>query len=235
MTTASMSPPPLRQMPTQETPNERVPQSKPRSARATYWERLREPDALVARDLAMIRSLRRTTPVLDVGCGNGGFVQACARHGVAAVGVEAFDASASVAARSGISVVQGAGEHLPVPTAAFDVIRLKEVLEHVQQPLALASEMRRALRGGGSFIAYVPTQWSQLYPFPANFYDDYTHVRAFSKVGFQRLLEDAGFDGIVIDGYTPPLRPWQRPVSIVASRVFPFLWRATARNGEAHA
>ena len=81
----------------------------------------------------------------------------------------------------------------------------------------------------------MPTQWSQLYPFPANFYDDYTHVRAFSKVGLQRLLEDAGFQDINIDGYTPPLRSWQRPVSIVASRVFPFLWRATARNGVPHA
>lgn len=232
MTTVSVAPPPLRQASTQ---TERARMSTPTSTVTTYWERLREPDALVARDLAMIRSIPRTTPVLDVGCGNGGFVVACARHGIDAVGVEAFDASASVAARTGISVIQGVGEHLPVPTGAFDVIRLKEVLEHVQQPLALASEMQRALRAGGSFIAYVPTQWSQLYPFPANFYDDYTHIRAFSKVGLQRLLEDAGFDDIVIDGYTPPLRSWQRPVSILASRMFPFLWRATARNGDPHA
>ncbi len=232
MTTVSIAPPPLRKAPL---PTERGAEAPQPSTRATYWERLREPDALVARDLEMIRSLKRMAPVLDVGCGNGGFVRACVRQGIDAVGVEAFDASAGVAARTGIRVIQGAGEHLPVPTGAFDVIRLKEVLEHVQQPLALASEMRRALRVGGSFISYVPTQWSQLYPFPANFYDDYTHVRAFSKVGLQRLLEDAGFDDIVIDGYTPPLRSWQRPVSIVASRVFPFLWRGTARNGVQHA
>ena len=129
-------------------------------------------------------------------------------------------------------MVQGAGERLPLATAAFDVVRLKEVLEHVQAPLPMAAEMRRVLRPGGTFLCYVPTQWSQLYPFPANFYDDYTHVRAFSRVGLGRLLEDAGFTDIEIDGYTPPLRDWQRPIGAIASRVFPFLWRATARNGK---
>lgn len=193
-----------------------------------YWQRLREPDALVARDIALIRSVRPSTPVLDVGCGNGGFVAACLFHGIDAIGAEAFDASASVCAMNGIGVLQAAGEYLPVATAAFEVVRLKEVLEHVQRPLDLAREMRRALRPGGTFLAYVPTQWSQLYPFPANFYDDYTHVRAFSRVGLQRLLDDAGFDRIAIEGYTPALRPWQRPLGAIASRVFPFLWRAVA-------
>lgn len=200
----------------------------PAGADRRYWQRLREPDALVARDIALIRSLDRRGPILDVGCGNGSFVNACLLHGVDAIGVEAFAGSATVCRANGIGVLQAAGEHLPVRTASFDVVRLKEVLEHVQRPLDLAREMRRALTPGGTFLSYVPTQWSQLYPFPANFYDDYTHVRAFSRVGLHRLLEDAGFDRIEIEGYTPALRPWQRPVGAVASRVCPFLWRATA-------
>ena len=193
-----------------------------------YWERLREPDVLVRRDLALIQRVPRSRPVLDVGCGNGNFVRVCRRQGIDAVGVEAFAASARVAARAGTSVLHAAGEDLPVGGGTMDVVRLKEVLEHVQAPLALAAEMRRVLRPGGVFLAYVPTQWSQLYPFPANFYDDYTHVRAFSRVGMQRLLEDAGFARVSIDGYTPALRGWQRPVAAALSRGFPFLWRAVA-------
>jgi len=194
---------------------------------ARYWARLREPDALVRRDLALIRALRPATPVLDVGCGNGGFLGAAARNGIASLGIEAFEESARLAAGSG-AVLRASGDHLPLADGAFDVVRLKEVLEHVQQPLAMAREMLRALAPGGTFLCYVPTQWSQLYPFPANFYDDYTHVRAFSRVGLARLLEDAGFERVQIAGYTPPLRSWQRPVGAIASRVFPFLWRATA-------
>ena len=205
-----------------------VPQSEAAASGARYWQRLREPDMLVARDIALIRRVPRRRPVLDVGCGNGGFVCACRRQGIDAVGVEAFAASAAVAARTGASVLHAAGEELPVRCGAVDVVRLKEVLEHVQAPLVLAAEIRRVLRPGGVFLAYVPTQWSQLYPFPANFYDDYTHVRAFSRVGMRRLLEDAGFARASIEGYTPALRGWQRPVAAALSRGFPFLWRAVA-------
>jgi SAM-dependent methyltransferase len=169
---------------------------------------------------------------VDVGCGNGGFVRACLDRGIDAIGVEAFEESAAVAARSGIRVIRAPGEELPFSNASLDVVRLKEVLEHVQQPLALAAEMRRVLRARGAFIAYVPTQWSQLYPFPANFYDDYTHVRPLSRVGLVRLLEDAGFDRMTIEGYTPPLKVWQRPVGAALSRCFPFLWRAVASHGD---
>jgi SAM-dependent methyltransferase len=198
---------------------------------STYWQRLREPAHLVERDLALIERVPRLTHVVDVGCGNGGFVRACLDRGIDAIGVEAYAESVAVAERAGIRVIQAPGEDLPFASDSLDVVRLKEVLEHVQDPLALAAEMRRVLRPRGAFIAYVPTQWSQLYPFPANFYDDYTHVRAFSRVGVQRLLEDAGFDRMTIEGYTPPLRAWQRPVGAALSRCFPFLWRAVANYG----
>ena len=56
--------------------------------------------------------------------------------------------------------------------------------------------------------------------------------RAFSRVGLQRLLEDAGFATSEIDGYTPPLKPWQRPIGAVLSFAFPFLWRAVARTSD---
>jgi SAM-dependent methyltransferase len=200
-------------------------------AQSRYWERLREPAALVARDLALIAALPRRAPVVDVGCGNGGFVATCRARGIDAIGVEAFAASALVASCGGIDVLHAAGEELPLRDASLDVVRLKEVLEHVQRPLDMAGEMHRVLRPGGTLIAYAPTQWSQLYPYPANFYDDYTHVRAFSRVGMLRLLEDAGFASVDIAGYTPPLRPWQRPLGAALSRTLPFLWRAVARTG----
>ena len=196
--------------------------------REAYWRRLREPASIVERDLALISRVPRRLPVLDVGCGNGSFVAACRARGIDAIGIEAYAASAAVAAERGVDVIRAAGEELPVAANALDVVRLKEVLEHVQRPLDLATEIHRALRPGGVFLSYVPTQWSQLYPFPANFFDDYTHVRAFSRVGLDRLLVDAGFARIRIEGCTPPLRAWQRPVGAALSRTLPFLWRAVA-------
>ncbi|MBF6600631.1 MAG: class I SAM-dependent methyltransferase [Dehalococcoidia bacterium] len=205
--------------------------AQPSEARRRYWQRLREPPSLVEGDVRAIARVRRRAPVFDVGCGNGGFVRACRARGIDAVGVERFGAAAAVAAARGIDVLQAAGEELPLARGALDCVRLKEVLEHVQRPLDLVTEVRRVLRPGGVLLAYVPTQWSQLYPFPANFYDDYTHVRAFSRIGLERLLEDAGFARIVVAGSTPPLRWWQRPVGALLSRTLPFLWRAVAVNG----
>jgi len=204
-------------------------------ARARYWRRLREPGSLIERDLALVARVPRTRPLVDVGCGNGSFVAACRARGIDAIGIEPSALSARVAAEQARDVVHAAGEELPIARGALDIVRLKEVLEHVQRPLDLASEMRRALRPGGVLLAYVPTQWSQLYPFPANFFDDYTHVRAFSRVGMTRLLEDAGFARVRVEGCTPPLRSWQRPVGAVLSRTLPFLWRAVAVNGGADA
>lgn len=211
------------------------PRTKTERDRRRYWERLREVDALVRRDIELIARTPRRTRVVDAGCGNGGFVRACRAAGIDAIGVEAFAESVEVAAANAIEAVRGGGEALPFATGALDVVRLKEVLEHVQRPLEMAREMRRVLRPGGVFIAYVPTQWSQLYPFPVNFWDDYTHVRPFSRVGLQRLLEDAGFTRMRIEGYTPPLRAWQRPIGAALSRTLPFLWRAVAIKEDGHA
>lgn len=210
----------------------RLAMAKPAAVQPTgapsYWERLREPAALIQRDLALLLANGAGGAVLDVGCGAGTFVACCRRAGIDAFGLEPFSAAAAVARRNGAPPVLGTGESLPFETRSLDAVRMKEVLEHVADPLAFVTEARRVLKTNGTFIAYVPSQWSMLYPFPANFFDDYTHVRAFSRIGMARLLEDAGFLDIRVQGYTPPLRWWQWPVSEALSRVFPFLWRATA-------
>jgi SAM-dependent methyltransferase len=202
----------------------------PSAGAASYWRRLREPRHLVARDLALMSRIARTRPVLDVGCGNGAFVRSCRAAGIEAVGVEPSRSAIAVALGDGATVLRAAGEELPFANATFDVVRLKEVFEHVERPLDLATELRRVLRPNGVLVAYVPTQWSQLYPAVVNFWDDYTHVRPFSRIGLTRLLEDAGFAAVAVEGYTPPLEPWQRPLCAALSRGFPFLWRALARR-----
>ncbi len=179
------------------------------------------------RDLRLLRSAGAGC-LLDVGCGNGSFLARCRAAGIVAHGIEPVAAAAAVARRQGAPVLLATGTALPFDEHSFGAVRMKEVLEHVPDPLALAREARRALAPGGLLLVYVPSQWSLLYPFPANFWDDYTHLRAFSRTGVSRLLEDAGFERARVQGYTPPLRWWQAPVSAAASRLFPFLWRATA-------
>ncbi|MEP7356855.1 MAG: class I SAM-dependent methyltransferase, partial [Anaerolineales bacterium] len=56
-------------------------------------------------------------------------------------------------------VVCGAGEALPEPAGAFDLILSNEVIEHVQDDRAAVAEMVRALRPGGRLVLFCPNRW----------------------------------------------------------------------------
>jgi SAM-dependent methyltransferase len=58
--------------------------------------------------------------------------------------------------------VVAAAEAIPYPSNTFDTIVSHEVLEHVQDDVATAREMVRALKVGGRAVIFVPNRW---YPF----------------------------------------------------------------------
>jgi SAM-dependent methyltransferase len=105
-------------------------------------------------DLKIIRRTiaqhRGSAQVLDVGCGDGGFL-ATLPAGVQKLGVEPSLAAAATARRAGVSVLARTLEELPTD-AHFDVITAIDVIEHVADPAALLDQMLRHLRPGGSLI-----------------------------------------------------------------------------------
>jgi SAM-dependent methyltransferase len=108
--------------------------------------------------------------VLDVGCGIGLYLQRLAPHAGAAYGLEFDFDRGLVAASHGLSIVCGAGEHLPFPSASFDLALSHEVLEHVMDDRRSLAEIIRILRvadastgsDGGRLILFVPNRG---YPF----------------------------------------------------------------------
>ncbi|HEX2911346.1 MAG TPA: class I SAM-dependent methyltransferase [Chloroflexia bacterium] len=93
--------------------------------------------------------------VLDLGCGMGGLSVAMAQTGAQ---VQPFDYNPAYCnitrlrgRRYGLEFnpVNGGGEHLPFPDAHFDIIVCMDVLEHVQRPEELFSEVNRCLKPGG--------------------------------------------------------------------------------------
>ena len=97
--------------------------------------------------------------VLDDGCGLGTYLRAFAPFSQARFGLEVEHERAVQAAAFADGVVQGVGEWLPFPDAAFDFVFSNEVIEHVQDDARYLAEMVRVTRGGGRLLIFCPNRW----------------------------------------------------------------------------
>jgi len=100
--------------------------------------------------------------VLENGCGIGMYVEKLSAFGGQAIGLEYDFERASEARTRSPHIVNGAGEVLPFPSSAFDLILSHEVIEHVQDDRAAIREMIRVLKPGGRIALFCPNRG---YPF----------------------------------------------------------------------
>jgi SAM-dependent methyltransferase len=99
--------------------------------------------------------------ILDLGCGRNGLHSddlSCA-PGADVFGVDP-DPSALEANRVISHRVVGSGEDLPFAAGAFDIVASAWVLEHLDLPGLVFSEVHRVLAPGGSFIFLTPNAWN---------------------------------------------------------------------------
>lgn len=128
--------------------------------------------------------------ILDVGCGTAWLADCFPNY----TGVDASPEMVEAAAERGRRVLLGdVGESLPFESGSFDGVVLKDVLEHLADPVATVADAYRLLRPGGSVFASSPDaqRWA---------WDDYTHRRPFTRRSFRLLFGDAGFEVVTV-GY----------------------------------
>jgi len=95
--------------------------------------------------------------LLDVGCGNGFFLDHMRRLGWDASGVELDGEAVSVAREKlGLEVFHGSLEEANFPDGYFDAVTVNHVIEHVLDPVGLLKECRRILRADGRLIVITP-------------------------------------------------------------------------------
>ena len=105
-----------------------------------------------------------TPSLLDVGCGTGAMLVELARFG-RVQGTEHESAAAEYARKRGFADVSVTGSPpLPFEADSFDLVTILDVLEHIDDDVAMVAEIRRLLRPGGRMIATVPafpSLWGQ--------------------------------------------------------------------------
>ncbi len=148
-----------------------VPELAPPGSLRRSWQLLRafaveqsDPDffyGLLARDSA--RQLGQYADLdgarlLDVGGGPGYFAAAFRAAGASYAAVDADLGELSLRSTPGLGTLLGSGLALPLRSGSVDICYSSNVLEHVADPQAMAAEMLRVTRPGGTvFLSW--TTW----------------------------------------------------------------------------
>lgn len=153
---------------------------------------------------------------LEVGCGPGSTVGTWAQsHARSYIGTDVSQAAVEKARSQGLDarLIDDATE-LPFADASFDTVFCFEVLEHLFDPAAAVTEIRRILREGGSVVVTVPnvSYWRRRVEMLVGRWnpvgDDFSierpwrdpHIRFFNPASLRRMLDDAGFADVEIGG-----------------------------------
>lgn len=146
--------------------------------------------------------IRAEDSVLDIGCGDGPFVQFCAQRGAEVIFADIDgDKVAAVeralqgsAARAMLPLVTDANP-IPLPDARVNKIVAMEVLEHVDDPAQFMSELVRVGKPGAQYLITVPDPLGESVQkelAPPAYFEKPNHIRVFQREEFERLIEASG-------------------------------------------
>lgn len=158
-----------------------------------------------------------------MGCGLGTYVEQFRRYTAEAYGVDVDPERVAKASAKLPNIQVASAEHLPFPSASFDVVFSNEVIEHVQDDRQAVAEAVRVTKDGGHVVIYAP---NRLYPFEThgayfgkrfvfklipliNYLPDplrnrfAPHVRAYTSRGIRRLFDGLPAE-IVVHSYVYP-------------------------------
>lgn len=136
--------------------------------------------------------------VLDIGCGNGGFLFQMKQRGFRVEGTEwNVESAARLPQDQRIKVHVGDLIGLDLPDESYDLITLWHVLEHVRAPHQTLRRIRRMLKAGGSLLISLPNAESrQAKRFASAWlhHDPPRHLFGFGPKSMRQLLEWTGFE-----------------------------------------
>lgn len=149
-------------------------------------------DYIVHRYLFPFFGKKEGITLLDVGSGKGNHLVGFQRRRIQCYGLDKRRECLEALRSFDIRECDLEKDPFPFPNAFFDVVFSKSVIEHVAHTDHFFPEMMRVLKPGGLVILLTPDWRSQA----AIFWDDYTHVKPWTRKGLQNALKIFGFEKV---------------------------------------
>jgi 2-polyprenyl-3-methyl-5-hydroxy-6-metoxy-1,4-benzoquinol methylase len=94
--------------------------------------------------------------ILDVGCGNGSFVDAAMEQGYNIKGIELSQTAVNIAQEFGLPVQNMDFFSSEIEDASFDVLSMFEVIEHLPEPIQFLKRAEHVVKRGGLIYLTTP-------------------------------------------------------------------------------
>lgn len=136
--------------------------------------------------------------LLDVGCGNGQFMDRMRNLGWETTGVEIDPEAAHIGRVAGLDIRCGGILDQVFPEGMFDVICLNHVIEHLPEPEQTLQHLMRFLKGKGLMVCLSPNPESLLARLTKNDWyglETPRHLFLPTVSGLSALLERVGLEG----------------------------------------
>jgi SAM-dependent methyltransferase len=144
--------------------------------------------------------------VLEIGCHDGYILHLLAKVGHNCIGVEPSPFADVARKEYGLDVRNEFFHSSQYPAESFDVLVMRHVVEHVDDPVEFVRDAARVLKPGGILYIEVPnSHWSVEETFFPEFHID--HISYFTLPSLRRLLSLAGFGEVLhAEGATAYMR-----------------------------
>ena len=100
--------------------------------------------------------LRNAEALVDLGCGDGSWLDAYPGSGAIGIDIDATRLRAETQPRAWTFIGADLDEGIPLEDARASAIRANQVIEHIRNPVRFVAEVHRVLRPGGVFVATTP-------------------------------------------------------------------------------
>lgn len=152
--------------------------------------------------------------LLDVGCGNGKAMEEFSKHGVVCFGIDKRVKASTMK----WSVDLETQRFHYISDNYFDVVFSKSVIEHVRNTDNIVKETHRVLKPGGIFVFLTPDWKSQ----HEHFWDDYTHVKAFTRKSLRDCMIINGFNRVQSEYFYQLPFVWQSKYLEIIPKIIDF-------------